>query len=109
MKAHKDDEEGYGVVANSIRDVKKNYLHVLDYYDEFTDIRVNWIKDMDKDIVQQLSYGEVDAMTGLEIGLYSYIYGEPCQICGDDSNNIYFEFGQALCSECMEKVYRESR
>jgi len=98
------DGEGFGVVAESVREAKKlAYKYATrEFCDvDFIDLSVRWqraanIEGLEKGIID-------DGIIGLKAGLFGYAIGETCPICGDENCMIRCEDGLIGCDDCLEE------
>lgn len=98
-----EDSMIVAIIARNRDHARKFFLH-SDYndcglYERFVDIpaHVSKIK-----LPLDASYGEIDSIDGLKMGVYSWAEGK-CQICKKDDQRVQYEFGKIICDDCYEK------
>jgi hypothetical protein len=102
VRVHKDCEYGVAVIAENVKDAKKQGIESGDIGDieEYIDIRAVWIKDAN---IEGLTEGVVDAdVDALKRGLYSYLEDEECPGCRSNVSHLENDKGIVLCEECKE-------
>ncbi|MBE3087127.1 MAG: hypothetical protein IMZ64_13020 [Bacteroidetes bacterium] len=108
VRVHKDCEYGIAVIAENIKDAKKQGIESGDIGDieEYIDVRAVWIKDAN---IEGLTEGVVDAeVDALKRGLYLYLEDVECPGCGDNIGHLENDNGIVLCEECKEKHIKEN-
>lgn len=100
----KDDEYGIAIVARTAKEAKKIGAEHLDY-DEWTDLRANWKKEA---VVTDLPLGPVSLEEGLRRGLYSYVVGLQCEVCGKTANGCQMLNEMMVCPDCYDKIEQDA-
>jgi hypothetical protein len=98
-----DGEYGVTIIAKNAREAKitGSYSYHLPW-DEWIELKVKWIKNVKKDILDKLEYGEVGFKIGFKLGLYGWP-DVKCKQCKKDITSDDFkenESGGYLCKFC---------
>ena len=110
---HQTDEMIWAVVAHSIPHAKK-LLWADTIYDiaeicdgEYVNLTCKWAKEYD---VSDQPIGMLDAMVGLRLGVYSYLFNTECPECGCIRMLEYYpELNTICCYECKEELTRSNK
>ena len=99
-----DSETGWAIVAHTCKEAKKigwNYnASEVGNDGEWTEVSCRWIKDAK---IEGLDVGVItDYKQGLKSGIYGYVEGEKCEVCGEE-DILRLVNGKCVCSNCEDK------
>lgn len=97
------ENQGVAVVANSAKEAKKIGFNSVEamYGSEWIEVSVKWIKDAN--VSEIVGSGELSLADGLRRGIFEYVAGVDCEICGKRFTRCKMLNGKIVCTDCKDR------